>query len=176
VRSRKRNWFDRGVQAFARVTKGTLPEGYLCPLCYEGDGKPFTLYLPDALNMELLSEEDVPPRSIGGRRIVLTCKDCNCTAGHTIDAELRKMENVNDFWGRRLPRNRACSIEIDVLKVNAHAIWENGKLLLTNYARVNAPSSADQMTGMLDRIAEAQRTDWEFKLTLEQDAWKRGWA
>ena len=34
----------------------------------------------------LLSVEDVPPRHSGGRPLVLTCKACNSTAGHSIDA------------------------------------------------------------------------------------------
>jgi hypothetical protein len=60
-----------------------LPEGewYACPLCQ-------TLFTIDELDTRNLTKEHVPPRSIGGREMVLTCRQCNNSAGATFDAHL----------------------------------------------------------------------------------------
>lgn len=65
---------------------------YICPLCIQ----PFS---QDDLNITLanpLSLEDVPPKALGGKANILTCRDCNNRAGQTIDAALQKrMEQMD---------------------------------------------------------------------------------
>lgn len=53
---------------------------YLCPLCLKAYKE------QDVRNV--LTEEDVPLHSLGGKRIVLTCKNCNSTCGSEIDIHL----------------------------------------------------------------------------------------
>ena len=36
----------------------------------------------------ILTEEDVPQASLGGSRIILTCRQCNSTCGSEIDVHL----------------------------------------------------------------------------------------
>lgn len=64
---------------------------YVCPICkqfyksIDGDN-PLTL-------------EDAPPKSLGGKADVLTCKNCNNTCGHNIDfhltERLRELDNAS---------------------------------------------------------------------------------
>lgn len=54
---------------------------YVCPLCL----KTFNLQeLGDKIG-EVLTLEDIPPKSLGGSPILVTCKKCNSTCGHDID-------------------------------------------------------------------------------------------
>lgn len=53
---------------------------YFCPLCMA----PFTLEEVK----KLLTEEDVPQASLGGKRITLTCRKCNSKCGSEIDIHL----------------------------------------------------------------------------------------
>ena len=54
---------------------------YVCPLCMMS----YNLQeLSDKIG-EVLTLEDVPPKSLGGRPIIVTCKKCNNTCGHVID-------------------------------------------------------------------------------------------
>ncbi len=96
------DFFLRQSEACTRL--GLPPKGCLCPLC----GGFFTR---DDLNVGLLTIEHVPPRSIGGKAMCLTCAACNNTAGSTVDASvaelarLRKLNtaffsDVGDFEGR----------------------------------------------------------------------------
>lgn len=58
---------------------------FICPLCFR------------ILNIALLGEqvnnfitiEHIPPENLGGKPLILTCKDCNSTCGHDLDVYLR---------------------------------------------------------------------------------------
>src|SRR5688572_28923397 len=76
--SRRKAFFERGAQAWRRIS-GDERHIYVCPLCVRG-------LRADALAARLLSIEHVPPRSVGGKPLTLTCKECNSRAGHTVDA------------------------------------------------------------------------------------------
>ena len=59
-------------------------DGYICPLCFD-------VFLEKDLDNTLpnyLTFEDIPPVSLGGKPLALTCKKCNSTSGHELDAHL----------------------------------------------------------------------------------------
>src|SRR5438309_157804 len=75
-------WFDRGVEAIQRIAtidlaSFGLADRYLCPICIRG------FHREDASAMTL---EDAPPRRLGGRKVALTCPDCNHSAGFRLDS------------------------------------------------------------------------------------------
>lgn len=63
---------------------------YICPLCARG-------FDDVALKARVLTLEHVPPASIGGRGIVLTCKDCNSTAGALLDVAISQHDEQRQF-------------------------------------------------------------------------------
>lgn len=94
---RRRRWFQLGVDAldfaFDVLPDDGSPEPYyVCPLCW---------LLFDETELDPpepgLTVEDVPPSSVGGAPMVLTCKRCNNDDGSKVDAdagrhaELRQM-------------------------------------------------------------------------------------
>lgn len=81
--SRKQMQFQAGVSAASAfgVTTGLYP----CPIC----GQQFD---ESALQSGQLTEEHVPPKSMGGASLLLTCKACNNYAGHAYEADLKKKE------------------------------------------------------------------------------------
>jgi hypothetical protein len=81
----KRALFDAGSAAFARV----FPL-YVCPLCL----RTFAL---DAIASKDLTLEHVPPKSSGGKELVLTCKDCNAHSGQNIDDHMMKADRPIAF-------------------------------------------------------------------------------
>jgi hypothetical protein len=59
---------------------------FICPICLNE-------FTQEHLNTKLeqhLTLEDAPPKSLGGKANVLTCKKCNNTCGHEVDAHLAK--------------------------------------------------------------------------------------
>lgn len=103
----KLRWFDRGAAAFAQVFPDALsPLGpdpaphYVCPQCAEPDasGQRYRVQLfpRSAVESGELTAEHVPPKSFGGRELILTCKRCNDTGGSLLEAHARKRENPVD--------------------------------------------------------------------------------
>lgn len=64
-----------------------LKNNYICPICSNS-------FIYDSLDQQSsnpLSLEDVPPKALGGRPLILTCKSCNNKVGGiNLDAELIK--------------------------------------------------------------------------------------
>jgi len=77
--NRRQEWFARGVQAFTAARLGA-PSLYCCPLCIRG----FPTVRPNGLSLE-----DVPPRSIGGKPLLLTCTECNNKHGTDVDSHIK---------------------------------------------------------------------------------------
>jgi hypothetical protein len=85
TRSKPRRWFEAGAEVLAALAPELAPNSYACPLC----GAVFSL---SDLEANELTREHVPPASIGGRAMVLTCRACNNLAGSTFDAHLERAE------------------------------------------------------------------------------------
>jgi len=85
---KKREWFDLGAESFARVRPGLYDHPtYPCPIC-------LTTFTIEALALKQLSAEHVPPASLGGREMLLTCRSCNNSSGTKLDAHARIKEDV----------------------------------------------------------------------------------
>jgi HNH endonuclease len=89
--SKAHQWFTAGAQVLAQF-EFELPAGewYACPLCK-------TFFTIDELATKNLTKEHVPPRSVGGREMVLTCRQCNNSAGSTFDAQMERAEAFRRF-------------------------------------------------------------------------------
>jgi hypothetical protein len=105
TRQPARTWFDRGCDAF-RLTfpkaadKIPYERFYVCPLCLHAFGE-------EALTGRWLTREHVPPRSVGGHRLALTCRRCNSGSGHEIDSHMRREADIRDFAMGNLGETRA---------------------------------------------------------------------
>ncbi len=64
--------------------KPDFSDGYICPLCFD------VFFEKDIETTEnnFLTLEDIPPKSLGGKPLALTCKFCNSKSGHELDAHL----------------------------------------------------------------------------------------
>lgn len=87
MKPRKYRLFAQGVAAAELLG---LKRTYLCPLC----GGRFPI---EALATGELTLEHVPPASRGGKAIILTCRPCNSEAGHQIDAEAARRDEMAQF-------------------------------------------------------------------------------
>ena len=77
--ARARYWND-GAAALRRLG---YPQGYGCPLCLRLFGRE---------QLDRLTLDHVPPKSVGGKLKVLTCKACNSTAGAELDAYAHQLD------------------------------------------------------------------------------------
>lgn len=83
---------------------------YICPICLnqfnEND-------LVSSNDKNFLTEEDAPPAKLNGRRIALTCKECNSKAGYQIDNHLiHRLRNLDDkYYLNSTPQERRIKFE-----------------------------------------------------------------
>jgi hypothetical protein len=100
-----RTWFERACEAFKLASPeiaSQIPYDpfYVCPLC-------LLAFAETALSRRQLTREHVPPRSLGGHRLVLTCAQCNKRSGHRLDCHARREADVYDFHAGELGDTRA---------------------------------------------------------------------
>src|SRR5688572_24505180 len=116
--ARKREWFDLGAESFARERPGMFEQPiYPCPICLHPFGiEALTAVLPED---KRLSVEHVPPESVGGKELLLTCTPCNNTAGTAVDAHAKKKEDVLAAMAGRADRPHRVVAWIGGTRLNA---------------------------------------------------------
>jgi len=158
-------WFDQGMMALQRIA----PEasGYMCPLCYR-------IFRREELEMpNVLACEHVPPRSLGGRELVLTCFRCNSAAGASVDAELSKYVTFQSFLRRDMRESRKARLMKDGHALNVLLRWNAEALEIIDYGNRNAPCVARGLENEL-KHDEAERRNWTLRLTLG-NVYRTGW-
>lgn len=113
------DWFTRAARSLEMVHPAIAEEAgveddgvYACPLCIERDAATGTqnlvVFPRAAVEARTLTAEHVPPKSFGGKPLVLTCAACNSKAGTELDAHARNRENPVDLLllGRRIKPRR----------------------------------------------------------------------
>ncbi len=79
-----------GLKLSGELPDGTITEinqpMYICPLCLRG----YTKVALDQSFHNPLTIEDVPPKSLGGKPLLLTCKECNSKGGYLLDSVLKQ--------------------------------------------------------------------------------------
>ena len=140
---KKRDWFDHGAAAYALVCAEQSGEPiYPCPICLA----PFNV---DALADGRLSSEHVPPESVGGRELVLTCKRCNNVAGTKLDADAAVKESVRSAMAGTREHRERVKAAIGDLSVNAEVQLYGGRYSLVVPRHVNKPGTADNLKAVV---------------------------
>ena len=98
---------------------------YICPLCL----KSFEIKQNEDNIGDILTLEDVPPKSLGGTPCLLTCRTCNSQCGHKIDIfllrEVQYFDEKNDFAKPK----KAILLKNDI-KLNATFCSVNGENII----------------------------------------------
>lgn len=137
----KLRWFDRGAAAFERTFPGVIAARfgnvgplYVCPICETGFSR-------STVSAGLLTVDHVPPKSFGGRELLLVCKKCNNDAGTLLDAHARRKENVHEVMGGRPVNGLKVRVEHQGRRVNARLSASTAGWKLDVPAHANNPST-----------------------------------
>jgi hypothetical protein len=178
-RRKKRAWFREGaevvrglgladhIKALVRVTKnavlvnedGTVVEDfYICPLC--------TIVLtPGHLDHEQVTLEHVPPASMQGREMVLTCKECNNEDGSKLDSQLLSLEEAIDFGRGTMQRATKGKVSIGEHSLNAEIHSTGNSILIFMDERRNNPTDHRAAVQSMEDMVGSERWN-EFTMTL----------
>ena len=131
-----------GVRAGAqlgRIAPGMFDQPtYPCPICLT----PFTI---EALADKRLSAEHVPPKSVGGLELVLTCTACNNLAGTKLDAHAKTKEDVRIAMAGGIGRPHRVKATVGDLRVNGELHNSGGKYSLQIPPKINKPGTNEAL-------------------------------
>ena len=163
-KERRLKLFRYGSKAIAKYLNGDTSH-YYCPIC--GDGYPES----SAVMGSDLTLEHVPPKSIGGKPILLTCRKCNSSAGHTIDVTMASKKKLEDFAkiisGRekgKIPYGRISFEDISV----AATICSETSFDIMPISKANSPSTIERYREHLEGFASNNSSGFKFELSLSQ--------
>jgi len=174
-RKKKERIFDVYSQNFAFVKKHPeikidpdIPNSYMCPLCLNGFTK---ADLSDTVENPL-TFEDIPPKSMGGKPIILTCKMCNSTAGHKLDAHLLHILEDESFKGFSPNSKADVTYHKDGKKMNGDIkIDENGKWHMNFDPKRSNPKDANYILKELNSRS-IRVVDYETLMNYKSDSFK----
>jgi hypothetical protein len=165
-RTKKEQWIRKAVA----ITDALTTNGggrYLCPLC-----------LHWFADLDELSLEHAPPESLGGRHIAITCRGCNSTAGHTVDAELRLAETIREFGLRRMTKPMPATFRFAGIEQRVEALFDPDGLSIVGVSKQNHPDTASAMTAAFDEVVAERSTNVVFKLSFRTPDFRKasiGW-
>ena len=142
-RARRLTFWQAGADAFGQLGLD-LPRYYLCPLCLHGF---------DEDSISSLSWEDVPPKSMGGKPLLLTCRTCNSVAGHEVDHHGQKAERFRAFTAREVDATLPARLSTEGLAdVNVNVSWtDDGSMAVAGIKESNNPQTLRDFEAILNQ-------------------------
>jgi hypothetical protein len=157
--------FRRGVEAF-RALELPLPSLYVCPLCVRGITEEY---------IAELTREHVPPASLGGQRLVLTCHECNNRAGgkEGVDTHARRGEDRLDLVTRTLNGERRARFGVGTTSMNVRIRTEKSHVEIVGMA--GPPGEVDSVMDAFLRMAKKPSSERvPLSITFSHGRYMRG--
>jgi hypothetical protein len=168
--------FNRGADAIERIRPDVLmrafpagvPRLYFCPQCLGG----FPIEAVD--HPGGLTLDHAPPKSVGGRKIVLTCWRCNNDSGRRLDSEMRKAERAIDVLrgehvGDHLVRLRLNDSPAITVRLNT----SSGSFVMRGKETADNPADRARFLAEMHRVHREGITDFRFHMDLFKDQYHR---
>jgi len=158
--SGRAEWFEKCIEAVGRVLPNA-PGHFLCPLC-----------LRFWTDVDDVSQEHAPPKSLGGTRVALTCNECNHGAGHGVDTHMREFENIVDLGAKTLTRPVIASFEVGGERMAAVVTSTESGISIGGLPKNTHPSKHAAVVDYMERLAKERPSDGtSFRLSF-----RRRWA
>jgi hypothetical protein len=147
---------------FAEHVPDDVGPVYLCPLCVTTSSA--RLFKREAVEQLQLTAEHAPPRHAGGRALVLTCAECNHTAGTQLDSHAHVAQRLAGGDAGAIV-DRPARITLGDKRVNATFSFGPEGMKIIGAPEHNSPKAhAD----FFDQLAIATTPSGEsFKLAFE---------
>lgn len=168
-KKRKEKLFELGVLA-AEKALGTQSL-YFCPLC--GDSFDHVSLIQGKLTLE-----HVPPKSHGGKGIILTCQECNNKAGHTVDSAAYRRKELTGFirtlYHKQEGEAGLATFEAGGRKINVLVSNDSGTTNIKILDKNNDPEVVRYLQEYMKNLADSgNAVGTQFKITAKARYHKR---
>ena len=167
----RRVWFDQGCEAFKRTRPDLALQVpwehfYVCPLCLHA-------FNEEALTSRQLTLEHVPPQSVGGTRLALTCKACNSGSGAQVDNHMKREAHVHEFAVGNLKEIKA-TIQTASGEAPVRVAVSGSNILMFGVPAATHPDVHKNVMGDFESASVGDGwQDFEFKLQFPEFSSKR---
>jgi hypothetical protein len=120
----------------------------------------------------MFTVEHVPPESVGGRPLILTCRRCNETAGSGVDWHWSNFSDVEGFVTGRLPEPVTVNLTYEGLKVVAEVSNEGGGYVLKVVERASRPDNIQQFQQLVKTAIEAGERPSAFNVQMHKSTYR----
>jgi hypothetical protein len=157
----KRQWFERGARAFGDAAPRYLGQGYCCPIC-----------LGISSSMSMFTVEHVPPDSVGGRPLILTCQRCNGTAGTTVDWHWSNFTDVEGLMSGSLPEPVTVNLTYEGLKVVAEVSNKGDGYVLRVVEKASKKANIEQFEDLIKAAIDAGETPSTLNIQMHKSRYR----
>jgi hypothetical protein len=148
---RRRAMFRVGAAAAERFRPDWANQ-YVCPVCLV----PFGETAVEGPVVEL-PEEHVPPESLGGRSICLTCRSCNSTAGSTIDKQMLEWHRLLTFGTPHTIGALPVTTLVDGVEQRGTVLDDGDMVIIRDVGKRNHPDTPSEMTAAIEHAPLGRR-------------------
>jgi hypothetical protein len=99
---------------------------------------------------------------------VLTCRECNSTGGHVLDAELRRRETLLDFARGTMRQPTRVVVDVGGVPFRATLMATGENVEIRGDAERNHPAVPGAIMAIFERIVADGGTGWSLGLRFEQ--------
>jgi hypothetical protein len=115
--------------------------------------------------------EDVPPKSVGGRPLLLTCGGCNWSAGQEVDWHWTNFTDVEGFATGHLPEAVTVNFKYEGLKVVAEVSNDGSGYLIKIIEKASNPAMLKQLQDLVSATIGAGGQPQDMKLGFYKSAY-----
>jgi hypothetical protein len=116
--------------------------------------------------------EHVPPESVGGQPLILTCRSCNGTAGHTVDWHWSNFCAVEGFVTGNLPEPVTVNLTYEGLKVAAEVSNTGAGYVLKIVEKASKRDNILQFEQLVKAAVETGETPAAFNVQMHKSTYR----
>ncbi|MEA2096513.1 MAG: HNH endonuclease [Candidatus Cloacimonadota bacterium] len=153
--------YDICIEVINKLSNGII-SSYICPICGN-------LFDRNSIQSKRLTAEDVPPKSIGGRQMILTCKRCNNDLGSKLDSQIKNYQNfiksVKTISTGKGHLTHKVKYQVNGYEANAICKMNNSKININFQKKINNPINITRINEFLESQTKSENNGFEFNIS-----------
>ncbi len=153
--------FDKCVEVIKKLSNCTI-SSYICPICGN-------LFDKESVENKTLTIDHVPPKSIGGKPLVLTCESCNNDLGSKLDSQIKNyqdfVKSVKTISTGNGHLTQKVKYQVNGHEVNAICKMNNSEININFHKKINNPINVTSINEFLESQTKSANNGFKFSIS-----------